>query len=107
MKQSDEIIQEEVITEMPHDALSGSIDDLPPKLELEGRKSTRPRIYDEQGNDITNTPEVQQLIARGEIPFQDGDEIILVDQVRLLRRGRRLTRTVRFPSGVLFPNCFV
>lgn len=65
---------------MPHDALSGH--DLPPKLELEDHKTRRHRIYDEQGHDITNTPEVQQLIASGEIQFNDGEEIILVDQVK-------------------------
>lgn len=84
VKQADEIVQEEIITEMPHDTLSGGLDDLPPKLELEEHKpAPRHRIYDEQGNDITNTPEVQQLIASGEIQFQDGEEIILVDQVEI------------------------
>jgi hypothetical protein len=80
VKQSDELIHEEIVTEMPSDALSGH--DLPPKLELEEHKPIpRHRIFDEQGNDITNTPEVQQLIASGEIQFNDGEEIILVDQV--------------------------
>lgn len=82
VKQADEIVQEEIVTEMPHDALSG-VNDLPPKLELEEHKPMpRHRIFDEQGNDITDTPEVQQLIASGEIPFNDGEEIILVNQVR-------------------------
>jgi hypothetical protein len=80
VKQSDEIVQEEIITEMPNDTLIG--EDMPPKLELEERKPmTRNRIYDKYQNDITNTPEVQELIKNGDIKLRDGEEIILIEQV--------------------------
>ncbi|KAI6173010.1 hypothetical protein M3Y98_01036300 [Aphelenchoides besseyi] len=84
-KDDDEIIDEELITEMPHDTLAGTdtvnLEDVPPTLEMEERKPVRRHvIMDEQGNDITNLPEVQELIASGEIQFNEGEQIILVSE---------------------------
>ena len=86
-----------LVTEMPRDTLAGGeqggdgddgnvaplegFEETPPQLDVEDRKTARrPVILDEQGNDITDRPEVQQLIASGEIEFREGEQIILVDQ---------------------------
>lgn len=57
----------------------------PPQLEIEPeseqpavRPERRGRVLDNQGNDITSTPMVQDMIATGQLELPDGEDILLV-----------------------------
>lgn len=82
-----------MISEMPYNSLTDgqgaleTYEEAPPQLEVDDRgddktssDSRRHVILDEAGNDITDRPEVQALIASGEIEFNEGEQIVLVDQ---------------------------
>ncbi|CAD5235229.1 unnamed protein product [Bursaphelenchus xylophilus] len=75
---------EEIVEEVISDPTPPTQPEQPPQLEPEPESEPPPvpavpgRVLDGQGNDITKTEMVQEMIASGQLHVNDGEDVILV-----------------------------